>query len=172
MNEAGRALRQALALGAISVLVAASVHFPLIKRFARGEFREAFFAAADYPGVRLITLEEGEELWRTGGAVFVDARKETEFRDGHVPGALSAPAAQAEKAVPQALRALTRDRALVIYCEGGDCQSSLLLAKRMSLEGFKDIRVFTGGWAGWTAAGLPAERSETSGDRKKDDGQE
>ena len=94
------------------------------------------------------------------GAVFVDARKEAEFREGHVPGALSAPAAQAEKAIPQALKVLARDRVLVVYCEGGDCQSSLLLAKRLSREGFKDIRVYSGGWAGWTAAGLPVEKGD------------
>ncbi len=171
MNETGRALRQALALGAISVLVAAAVHAPLIKRFARGEFRETFFEAAAHPGIRMITLEEGEDLWRTGGAVFIDARKEAEFREGHVPGALSAPAARAEKAMPQALQALARDRALVIYCEGGDCQSSLLLAKRLSQDGFKDIRVYTGGWAGWTAAGLPMEKAEAGMNREKGDGQ-
>ncbi|MCK7518631.1 MAG: aminotransferase class I/II-fold pyridoxal phosphate-dependent enzyme [Ignavibacteriales bacterium] len=32
------------------VLVGAAVHFPLVKRFARGEFRETFFQAAEVPG--------------------------------------------------------------------------------------------------------------------------
>jgi rhodanese-related sulfurtransferase len=171
VREGGRVVKQALALGALAVLAAAVLHWPLIKRFARGEFRETFFQAAEHPGVRLITLEETEDLWRAG-SVFVDARKDAEFRDGHVPGALSAPAAQSEKAIPEAVQALARDRALIIYCEGGDCQSSLLLADRMSQEGFKDIRVFTGGWAGWTAADLPVEKTEKTGLGEKGDGQE
>lgn len=171
MREGGRVLRQALVLGALSVLVAAVVHFPLIKAFVRGEFREAFFAADDYPGLRLITREEGEELWRAGGAVFIDARKEAEFREGHVPGALSAPAAEAEKSLPQGVLALPRGAVLAVYCEGGDCQSSLLLAKRLHDGGFQDIRVMTGGWAEWTKAGLPREKAGTIGKAAKDDGQ-
>jgi rhodanese-related sulfurtransferase len=157
VREGGRVVRQALALGVLAVLAAAAVNAPLIKRFVRGQFRDAFFSAADHPGLRLITLEEGEELWRTRGAVFVDARKETEFREGHVPGALSAPAAKAEKALPQTILALPRAGVLAVYCEGGDCQSSLLLAKRLREGGFEDVRVMTGGWAEWTKAGLPAE---------------
>ncbi len=172
MREGGRVLRQALALGALGVLLAAAFHVPLIKRFVRGEFRDTFWTAADYPGIRLITLDEGEEIWRTGGTVFVDARKEPEFRAGHVPGALSAPAAEAEKALPQAILALPRDRALAVYCEGGDCQSSLLLAKRLSEAGFKDVRVMTGGWAEWTQAGLPEERAEKEDAGETGDGQE
>jgi rhodanese-related sulfurtransferase len=158
VNEVGRALRQALALGALSVLVAAIVHFPLIARFARGEFRDSFFQASDYPGLRLITIEEGEELWRAGGTVFIDARRKPAFDEGHVPAALSAPAAEAEKALPMDVRTLPRGQAVVVYCEGGDCQSSLLLAHKLSQQGFKDVRVMTGGFGEWTKAGLPAER--------------
>jgi len=48
VNGTGRVLRQALVLGALAVLVAAAVHLPLIKRFARGEFRETFFETSKY----------------------------------------------------------------------------------------------------------------------------
>lgn len=160
MSEPGRALRQALALGLLGALVAAAVHLPLIKRFVRGEFRETFLAAKDYPAIRLITLEEGEDLWRAGGAVFLDARKEAEYREGHVPSALNAPAAEAEKALPPFVRDLPREGVLAVYCEGGDCQSSLLLAKRLSEAGFKDVRVMAGGWAEWRRAGLPVEKGD------------
>src|SRR5512137_2504030 len=68
VSEAGRAVRQALALAALSVVVAAAVHLPLVKRFARGEFRTSFFQAAEYPGIRLISLAEAEDLWRAGQA--------------------------------------------------------------------------------------------------------
>ncbi len=100
MSEGGRVVRQALVLGAVSLLVAAAVRFPLIKRFVRGEFRQSFFQASEYPGVRLITLEEAEELWRTAQAAFIDARRPDLYDGGHVPGARSVPASEAEKAFP------------------------------------------------------------------------
>ncbi len=157
-------------LGALAVLISAAVHFPLFTRFARGEFRETFFQAAEYPGVRLITLEEAEDLWRTGAAaVILDARAGKLFRQGHVPGALNVPAAEAGQTLPSDLLGGARDKTVVVYCEGGDCQSSLALAKRLHDEGFRDIRVFGGGWAEWTKAGLPEEKAEKE---EKEDGQE
>jgi rhodanese-related sulfurtransferase len=169
VSEARRALRQALLLGVFASLIAAAVHFPLIKRFARGEFHETFFQAADYPGIRMITLEEAEDLWRTGGTAFVlDARAEGFFTQGHIPGARNVPAAEAVGSLPSDLLGAARDRTLVVYCEGGDCQSSLALARRLHDEGFRDIRVFGGGWEAWTKAGLPEEKAEKA---EKDDGQ-
>jgi len=147
-------------MGALSVLLAAAVHFPLVKRFARGEFRETFLSEAEYPGIRLITLQEGEDLWAAGEAVVFDARSERLFRESHVPRARNLPATESKLKIPPDLLDLPRERTLVVYCEGGDCQSSLALAKRLHDEGFKDIRVMTGGWAEWIKAGLPAETGD------------
>jgi len=147
-------------MGALSVLLAAAVHFPLVKRFARGEFRETFLSEAEYPGIRLITLKEGEDLWAAGEAVVFDARAERLFRESHVPRARNLPATESKLKIPPDLLELPRERTLVVYCEGGDCQSSLALAKRLHDEGFKDIRVMTGGWAEWIKAGLPAETGD------------
>jgi len=55
---------------------------------------------------------------------------------------------------------LPKERTFVVYCEGGSCQSSLLVARRLHDEGFKDIRVMTGGWEEWKKAGLPEERDD------------
>jgi len=160
VTEAGKVLRQALALVALSLVAAAAVHLPLIRSFARGEFRESFFRAADYPGVRLITLEETEDLWAGGAAVVLDARAAELFGQGRVPGARNVPAAGEEEALPGEVLALPRDGTLVVYCEGGDCQSSLALARRLHDSGFRDIRVFSGGWEDWTKAGLPTEKDD------------
>jgi rhodanese-related sulfurtransferase len=157
MTEARRIFRQALALAALSVVVAAAVHFPLIKRFARGEFRETFFVQADYPGVRLITLAEAEDLWRAGETTFLDARAADLYAEGHVPRARSVPASEAETLMPVLVQRMAKEAVLVVYCEGGDCQSSLNLAKQLHDKGFMDIRVLSGGWEEWKKAGLPEE---------------
>lgn len=157
MTEARRTLVQALAIGALAVAVGIAVNVPLVERFAGGEFRETFFVAADFPGVRMITLLEAEDLWRTGEAVFLDARDERLYREGRVPRALSAPAEAVEASFPAFFERLPLEGALVLYCEGGDCTSSLALAKLLHGRGFKDLRVFTGGWEEWRAAGLPEE---------------
>lgn len=160
MNEARRTLTQALAIGALAVVVGAAVNVPLIQRFARGEFRETFFVQADYPGVRMISLAEAEDLWRTGEALFLDARAVGLFRQGHVPRARSLPEDGDARALPSNVAGRPKDSPFVVYCEGGDCHSSLALAKRLHDEGFRDVRVFSGGWEEWRAAGLPEETGD------------
>jgi rhodanese-related sulfurtransferase len=157
VSEVRRALRQAAALAGLSVVVAAALHVPLIGRFVRGEFRKSFFQAAEYPGLRLIGLEEAEDLWRTGAALVLDARAAGPFAEGHVPGARNVPAGEAEAPLPGSLAGTPPGRAVLVYCEGGDCRSSLVLAKRLHGAGFTDVRVFEGGWAAWSGAGLPVE---------------
>jgi rhodanese-related sulfurtransferase len=158
--EARKALRQALAIGVLSAAVAAAVHFPLVQRFARGEFRETFFVQADYPGLRFITLAEAEDLWRAGEAAFLDARAADLYAAGHVPRARSVPAAAAKALVPVLSQRLDSVTALVVYCEGGECRSSLVLARQLHDRGFKDIRVLSGGWEEWKKAGLPGETGD------------
>jgi rhodanese-related sulfurtransferase len=160
LNETRKIIRQALVIGALGVLLGAAVHFPLVKRFARGDFRETFFSQADYPGIRLITIQEAEDLWAAGKAVFFDARPERPFREGHVVRARNLPAIGSKLKISLDVLELPRARTLVVYCEGGDCQSSLALAKRLHDEGFKDIRVMTGGWEEWEKAGLPEEKGD------------
>ena len=52
------------------------------------------------------------------------------------------------------------ERTLVVYCEGGDCQASIGLARLLHDAGFHDIRVLAGGWAEWRAAGLPESKDD------------
>jgi rhodanese-related sulfurtransferase len=163
LSETRRIIRQALTVVALSILLAAAVRFPLVKRFVRGEFRETFLSRTEYPGVRLITLGEAEDLWAGGGAVFFDARPALPYGEGHVPGARNLAANDAGPPISAEVKDILRERILVVYCEGGDCQSSLLLARRLHDEGFRDVRVMTGGWEEWEKAGLPEER----GDDKK-----
>jgi rhodanese-related sulfurtransferase len=160
LSETRKIVRQVLVIGALSVLLGAAVHFPLVKRFVRGEFRETFFSQADYPGIRLITIQEAEDLWAAAGAVFFDARGAGPYGEGRVPRARNLPATESGQKLSAEILELARERTLVVYCEGGDCQSSLALAKRLHDEGFKDIRVMTGGWEEWKKAGLPEEKGD------------
>jgi rhodanese-related sulfurtransferase len=160
VKETGKTVLRVAALGVLSVLVGASFHFPLVKRFVRGEFRESFLSRAEYPGIRLITLREAEDLWAEEAAVVLDARPERLFRAGRVPRSRSLPPVESGGRLPAEVVELPRDGTVIVYCEGGDCQSSLALAKHLHDEGFRDIRVMTGGWEEWERSGLPVEKGD------------
>lgn len=155
----------------LSCLLGAAVNFSLLRRFIAGEFRQSFIDEREYASIRFISLAEAEDLFaqriQTGeGAVFVDSRSRQDFAAGHIPGALNIPAGELknERKTPSGGTLSTvlpfpEDQVLVVYCEGGDCQTSVSLAKLIHDRGFTDIRILSGGWEEWVAAGLPEEGS-------------
>jgi len=156
-GEVRTVLRQMAAITALSVAVAALFHLPLIKRFARGEFRDAFFLAEEFPGVRMIGAMEAEDLWAGGLAVFLDARPAFLYRAGRVPGARNVPFEGGATEIADELLAALSGRTVVVYCEEEDCRTSLELAKLLHDRGLQDLRVLAGGWDEWRRAGLPEE---------------
>ncbi len=149
---------QAAFILVLAAVAAVSVNFGLIGRFVRGEFSRSFMERDQYPAIRFIgTVEASDLLMVPGAAVFIDARNTSDFAKGHVPGALNVPHAAAATDVPASVLVLPRSGVIVVYCEGGDCGSSLNLARVLSELGFGDIRIVTGGWTEWIKAGLPVE---------------
>jgi rhodanese-related sulfurtransferase len=153
-----------LVIGVLTIVILSAVlgiasHFSLVRRFFGGEFRESFVDAGRYPGIVFITRAEVEDLIHSGQAVAVDSRTQAEFSAGHIPGAINVPLDSSERALADLAAKYPLGQLLVVYCEGGDCQTSTALARLIYDKGFRDIRVYQGGWTDWTAAGLPAEAS-------------
>jgi rhodanese-related sulfurtransferase len=132
----------------------------LIGRFLHGEFRASFTTPVEYPRIRFITVREAEDLFAEDGASFLDSRSRGEFGAGHVPGAKSLPLEESRRGVKPEAVGVPLERTVVVYCEGGDCQASIGLARLLHAAGFRDIRVLTGGWAEWRAAGLPESKND------------
>ncbi|MGQ9802021.1 MAG: rhodanese-like domain-containing protein [Candidatus Saccharicenans sp.] len=144
----------------LSLVLGAVTNAGLIRRFLQGEFRQAFLSREEYPGLVFISLAEVEELWHNQQAVIVDSRTASEFRQGHIPGAISVPLEQVKGSNYGLLQTIPSGQPLIIYCEGGDCLTSLNLARLLHDRGFRDLRIFSGGWLEWTAAELPVEKTE------------
>ena len=160
-----RADLRGIARGAALIVLLAAVagtaaNTRLIGRFWRGEFKQSFTTPVEYPRIRFITVRESEDLFATGEAAFLDSRSRSEFGAGHIPGAKNLPLEENRRGVKPEATGLPLERTLVIYCEGGDCQASVSLARLLHDAGFRDIRVLTGGWAEWRAAGLPESKDD------------
>jgi len=154
-----------LLIGVLTIVVLSSVlgvalHFNLVRRYLAGEFRQSFVDAERYPGIIFITRGEAEDLLLGGRAVAVDSRTPEEYAAGHVPGALNVPLASSDRALADLVARFPLGQCIVVYCEGGDCQTSTALARFIHDRGFRDIRVYQGGWLDWTSAGLPVDVSK------------
>ena len=91
------------------------------------------------------------------GALFLDARRSKDFAQGHVSGARSFPVWEAEvvKERVEGLVAEGRDLSLpvVLYCSGGDCEDSHMLAQTLFGAGFENLLVYRDGFPDWVKRG-------------------
>lgn len=96
-------------------------------------------------------------LWlHAHGAVFLDARRSAAFRAGHVKGARSLPAWEdglAQRVQLLAMLAPDPKLPFVVYCSGGECRDSHLVAEALRAEGFVNLRIYREGWPDWVARG-------------------
>ena len=95
-------------------------------------------------------------LGGSGRGTWVDPRTESDFRAGHIPGAINLPFQDL---------AAERDRlsgydVLVVYGDGYHDPKAEGMSKRLIELGFKDVRTLRGGLRAWTAAGNPLETGE------------
>jgi rhodanese-related sulfurtransferase len=88
------------------------------------------------------------------GALFLDARPADFYPLGHVPGALSLPEDDFDRAFVR-LEATLRSRFdIVVYCSGYGCEASHIVARRLREKGVA-AAVLQEGWPAWTEAGFP-----------------
>ena len=83
--------------------------------------------------------------------VLVDVREESEWAQGHLPGAIHLGKGIIERDVEQ--RVPDTGVKIVLYCGGGF--RSALTADNLQKMGYTHVESMDGGWRGWTGAGLP-----------------
>ena len=109
------------------------------------------------PPATTIGLAEFRSAVESKRALILDARSAPLFMQGHVPGAFNLARddfAHDYRQLSGVLKPAT-DKPIIVYCSGGDCHDSRLVANALRTLGFNDVSVFTGGWETWSAARLP-----------------
>ncbi len=90
------------------------------------------------------------------GALVLDARRTKDFEGGHIAGAKSFSVWESDiDARVTALVGEGRDGSIpvVLYCSGGDCEDSHMLAQKLFGAGFENLLVYPGGWPDWQKRG-------------------
>ena len=107
-----------------------------------------------------VTLDEMSSMSLAASVTILDARPEIFYRVGHIPSALSLPRDEFQDhyhALESKLSPL-KEKVVVVYCSGNDCQDSQLVADALLALGYKHVRVFRGGWDQWESAHYPKEK--------------
>ncbi len=93
------------------------------------------------------------------GALFLDARRTSVFEEGHIAGARSFSVWEAD--VDDKVKALFDERSdpesqnkpIVIYCSGGACEDSHMLAQKLWGVQFNNVYVYKDGFPDWQQRG-------------------
>ena len=105
-----------------------------------------------------LSLPEARALWSGGAAFFLDARAPADYAAGHIPNAFSLPVEQFDQQYPNVAPMLTPDAAIVVYCDGQQCDLSHRLALKLRELGYRNVRVLVNGWTVWQTARLPTHK--------------
>ena len=123
----------------------------------KGIFAEEVPSARPQPVLPLIHLDEATVLFHSGEALFIDARHAFDYRLGHIKGAINIPLAEYDR-MKEAIDAIPKEKTIVVYCDGAECNSSIRFAVKLSEEGFGNVKIFFGGWREWDGKSLPTEK--------------
>ena len=93
-------------------------------------------------------LEAGEKF------LLVDTREDSEWANGHLPGAVHMGRGVIERDIET--RVPDTGAKLILYCGGGF--RSALVAESLQKMGYTNVESMDGGWRGWLEAGLPTTR--------------
>jgi rhodanese-related sulfurtransferase len=97
--------------------------------------------------------QRAAELIEARAVDVLDVREPDEFAAGHIAGGTNIPLG----ALSEQAAALDRDRTLLVHCQTGPRQT--MAATALEAAGY-DVRLLSGGFEAWRAAGLPIEGSE------------
>lgn len=105
-----------------------------------------------------IALKDAVLLFLSGRAVFLDARSQFEFEQGHIQGAISLPVREFASQFQDVKPKLAGKEAVIAYCDGEGCPLGQALAKHLREAGAQNVYVLKNGWTLWQAERLPVAR--------------
>jgi rhodanese-related sulfurtransferase len=115
-------------------------------------------------GLQLLDGRQAAQLFQDprfqqGAIVFIDARDEEHYRQGHIPGAYEFDPYHPEKYFDTVLPVCQKAEQVVVYCNGGDCDDSETAALLLRDVGIANQKLFVygGGIAEWQTNSLLVE---------------
>ena len=97
--------------------------------------------------------------YQEGLVIFIDARDQAHYAEGHIPGAYPLDRYHPDKDLAADLTPCQTADQIVVYCAGGECEDAEYTAILLREAGVPNEKLFVygGGFEDWSASHLPLE---------------
>jgi rhodanese-related sulfurtransferase len=124
-----------------------------------GDLARSFPPHPDKPALEIAPA--GVQRLYQGKALFLDARRSSVYAEGHIAGARSFPVWEAD--IDQRVKGLYEEgldqkAPVVVYCSGGACEDSHMLAEKLYMVGFDNVLIYKDGFPDWQKRALPTSK--------------
>jgi rhodanese-related sulfurtransferase len=109
------------------------------------------------PNMEMISIEQAKGAYESQSALFIDARHNFEYNMGHIHGAINIVLKEIDTHRIR-LEGIPKEKMLIVYCDGADCNSSVELAVKLMEWKFTNVKIFFGGWQEWKTNNLPVDK--------------
>ena len=98
----------------------------------------------------IITKEQMKKIVADNSANFiiVDARRSEDYKEARIGNAINIFPYDDESIVIEKVQTLPMSKTIIVYCDGGGCESSHLLGNILNMFGYKFF-IYEGGWEEW-----------------------
>ncbi len=107
--------------------------------------------------VRLVDEKGAARFLDDPDTVFVDDRREEDYRERHVRSAVFLPEENVEERFATVQGLMPEDSRIILYCYGPECDMAEKVAQFLAQKGYKNMMIMTAGFRAWEKAGYPVE---------------
>jgi rhodanese-related sulfurtransferase len=105
----------------------------------------------------VVSLAEAIQLKQNLRNIFIDVRNNSQYNYSRIPGALNIPFEDIEMVSGELLKKLHSAPNIILYCLSATCDTAEASAVILYRKGFRNLKVYTGGWGEWKKCRLPFE---------------
>jgi rhodanese-related sulfurtransferase len=107
--------------------------------------------------VRLVDEKEAVRFLDDPETVFIDSRREEDYRERHVKSALFLPEENVEERFVAVQGLMPEESRIILYCYGPECDMAEKVAGFLAQNGYRNMMIMTAGFRAWERAGYPVE---------------
>lgn len=100
----------------------------------------------------IVTFEQVKKIVNmpeNNNFVIIDARRPDQFAAAHIPKSINIFPDEDEKGVIEKVLNLPKNKTIIIYCDGGNCELSYHLASLLDNFNYKNVYIYEAGWEDW-----------------------